>query len=556
MANWMIKPVMDDIEFEYASKMFVCHKADSNYVWTTDGKRIVNTTAAIASISDRMVLLINEEDGGLYGFVSDKSKFVNMVSTGNRCRYLIDKNYPYFSHGLLLVKDTDDNLYYYVNAKGQVLGEGYVAAYPFLNRCASVVAYKDEVKRKETYVKLINTRFDEILMSKNSKPLKSGSFSFISSVSGNKMAICIDGKAVYSYDNNTDDCVRFSTDDSSEKNTYVQLLDKNIIKHTMEGGFYFNTDKGKLMFNDNGQYIGSDWDLPKKQITEKRTEFPKRIDTFENNGLFGIEWNQYNDRRTVLDCQFEEVKTMYDNLAVVKLHGKYGVVAIDNLKSIGIKINDGNPLVFDHAQAEYPMVLDIPTTMHKNDIESIVCTSSTQCDPDLNTINEGYTNRGTMLSLNCVFHAPKNIKTTQTRTDYMMKIKYQGLLTSAMPVTVQTCYNSAYTMELGRTALMNDTVYVELAAVTELDTADIYKVDIELSSDSVMSYRVGRIGNKKFGVKIYDIVSSYTPLVFTIKEEGCAPIAFPYNLTYTRPMARKKGAAKLEAKREEEEVKE
>lgn len=551
VATWMVHPDMDKISLDATNKVFICERGDSIFVWTTEGKCIVKTTEKITSFREGITILYNPENGGVSGFSNRDGAFKRLARIGDQCKYVINEQTAFFSHGLLLVKDTEDGVYYYINKRGETVGEGYLFAYPFQNRCASVIAYQDVNKRKGPYYKLINTRFSEIFMTKNGKPLKSGSFDFISSVSDDKQAVCIDGKSVFLYDNNTDDCTALSTDNSFDKKTFVQLLEKNTKPFVNDDDeLSFATDKGTMFFNVYGQFVSAEWEKQTKNTSNTNsTPFQKYMRVISENSLHGLAWNYNGEHNIVVPCQFDAVSDIFENLAIIHKNGKYGVISVDNVRNIKVDFADASTTKqFKSPTIETALTVQFPGKINHNDIESITCEGRNGCDVMLETQRQNVSSSGSKFTYNCILHSPFDLKETASNYAYPFYIKYQGLKSILYNAYIDAVYQNNHDIRILNTSLIGDTICIDLEAFCTDDSLTQRKISVTVSTQDTVSHQTNKLNGNRYLIKIFDINNRQISLTFFTNEEGLPNIPHNYNVFYTPAIGKKRGT--IEVKRE------
>lgn len=550
VASWKVRPTMDEISFDAVNKVFVGKSGDSTYVWNKEGRQLVGTDCRVTGFREECCLHLDRDNGGLCGFTNIKGDY-RKIGAGDGKRYKVDEHFPYFSFGLLLVYNTDDGLYYYVNKQGKVVSEGYQKAYPFFMRHASVVTFKDAEKKKGTIAKLINTRFEDVEFTRNGKVLKEGAFDFISSVSPERYALCLDGKSFYIYDSSNtldDECVRYSTDNSSDKKTFVNLVDKvfNPVP-TADGGFTISTDQGTMTFDGNAVLVSTDWLKPRRQVEFKSSNLDAYLKPVVEDGLVGLTWNGNGDYGMVMPAQFEEVGDVMERLAIVKLNGKFGIVEGDNLHAVSITLNNGQPLEFTHSTTECIMGVDIPGRVYADDIQEIRSTAGLLCVPDLSRIKRISSNDVSRFTVPCKVSVPKGMSADVSKHTCIFSIKYQDLVVMPSKTEFQTQYRVPFTLALSSPVLNKDTVRFDLDVICDGESSELYNYEAKVVSDANVTCDVKPFSSSRFSIAVSNVKAGETQFDIVVNEEDCPSMTVPYLLTYTP--AEKKVPAKISLQR-------
>lgn len=472
VATWMVAPVMDNIEFDAANKLYIGHREDSTLIWNTEGKQIVKTTKHVTPFMQRLCLL-TDKDNGLYSIVSIDGQSIYQDRNSSKCRYVIDDSFPFFSYGFLLVMDRQDSLYCYINKNGVVRNERFSKAFPFLNRHASVSYFKNPAKRKDEVTKLIDTKFEDVIMQKNGKDIDAGEFDFISSLDENKQAICLSGKQVYSYDYDSDNCTRLTVEDSDGKTSNIQLLSKEY-KHnsTDNGGFSISTNKGKMFFSHNGEFLRGEW-MESKHKPNKDTalKLATSLDTFSYNNLFGITCHRLEkEKAVVLPAQFEEVRDMYstnvyNDLAIVRKNGKYGILLVNNKNNIEIHINKDDTLSYTSDTYRGQLTVTFPFKVNKESLENIVSCGDNTCEVDTASLLENVAISGSKFTLDCVLHLPDYKAGNTSEQKHSFFINYNQLTFDSINCKNQFKYRNSWSVSNPTAYLCGDTVMLNFGII-------------------------------------------------------------------------------------------
>lgn len=546
-ASWMIRPVMDSIELDEANKLLIGHRGDSTIVWTVEGKTIVRTTAQLASFVNGMAVHTDAENNGLYGFSTIEGQYVSINnSAALPCRYVVDERYPYFSYGMLLVKDTETNLYYYINKKGQVIGEGYLRACPYLNRHASVQVYKDPDKAKGCVAKLIDTRQNEVQMTLNGKAVKPGTFDFISSLAGNKTAVCIHKRKVYLYENNTDDCVPFSTDNTSVKTNFVNLKEKELnLVATEDGGFSISTDKGNMYFNSNGQFERGEWQEASAPAPQNTASVPTICRIISEGGTQGLSIAKIVDKNgVILPPQFEDVHALINDLAVVRSNGKYGILRVYSMNSIQADFEQNQPFHYTDSSVEAQLVVSFPFSVSKGDIEAVVSAGATPCVVHTEDAQQNYVKSGSKFTFPCTIGLPENITVTTQKFPLSLCVVYQGIKSAPVETDFDADYVNPLSVVASAPVMRADSAYFHVELLSADAAIDFSDCDIDVTSPASISVAKEQIDDQHFGILVYDLEEGDIPVDIIIRRSGFPAISCPYQLSYTAPVHSEGGKEK------------
>ncbi len=556
VATWMVPPKMDSIRFDVNNKVFFCNRKDTTFIWKSNGTQLIKpTTMHVTPFVNHFCVIIDPQSNGLCGIQPLNGNYKEIDRNNGKCRYIVDAKYPYYSSGFLLVMDTQDSLYHYVLRSGNISKESYAEAYPFINGMASVSYYKNPNKRRNKVAKFINSKFEDIPMQINGKFIDVGEFEFISSLSSlnkEKIAICISGKQVYKYDYKSDDCINLSADGSDNKDSYVKLLNKTIMKEgTSDGGFTISTNKGKMKFSHIGEYEGliTDNFAPViKSSNKKDSEVATNLNTFEENGLLGIIWKpdkEEKEEKIIVPPQFEEVKDKYrggryNDLAVVRKNGKYGILSTISNKEVKFQINNGDTLFFSQDTCRSQLTITYPFKIMRAAIDTIVSCGFNKCEVIMSSSQENVTSSGSKFSFDCIPHLPHSVDGVWDKQTYSFFVKYNDLVSIPYSSSNDVNYKSLLSGVNPFVYLRGDTVMLEFEIVYEKGAQNV--ADAVINGIEQATVEVEKIGKNLFRVWIINFNPGKTEFAIEVKEPNGYSKSFPFLLKY-KPAERKKAAS-------------
>ncbi len=393
----------------------------------------------------------------------NSKRFVDLSSKN----YRIKSGFPYVSEGFLLVILPNYD-YFYVDIEDpdyHVLGPFYEAR-PFFNGLACVREFEDRDKRKPGRIGYLKTDGNMKEFLSLPDPAK---FNFVSSVSKGKSLISY-GKRFYEYYLNGDSVSALVTDPTNPKKTQVRAEDKDVFTELLPGGrenvVYIKN--GELLFDqymrlkkavlpgldtlryEIDEYIAPHYDQILR-MNEDRSQRPNKFGiNFLYTDFFGVK-----DYHELLPPQFEEVRLVRADEAIVKLKGKYGVIKADSTLAFGIKIAPGkdvedirdNFVEFSHGSLRtdikivYPWV--IPNGQGNN--ATVVIPASDDCNVPIDMLKDASNGITNGYEGKCELKVPQDLGVDEFRTHiYEFFLNYQGLVSSSIKVPVIQCFSPTF----------------------------------------------------------------------------------------------------------------
>lgn len=134
-------------------------------------------------------------------------------------------------------------------------------------------------------------------------------------------------------------------------------------------------------------------------------------------------------------------------MIIVKTKEGWGMIEIDESQGFRIRINKGNAIGFRHQKYETNIRVDLPTYISANNTRLYVADGK-GCTIDNTSCEMKNTESGNYVKYNCTLDIPANLPDEVTDVDYSVQVRYEGLLSSVIPVKSKAWYIKYYNVDI------------------------------------------------------------------------------------------------------------
>lgn len=521
--SWVLHPTYDKIK----------PLNNGNFVVSKNGHQgMVNAQEKeILPIKYDKVEFFNGDVGLLYtdnkfvGYTDDQGK-VKDVTALNYKTYIMDR----FSDGYLAVKNPTG--YYYLTTKKELPLGPYTEACPFSEGYAWV-----KVPKSAKHVLDGSYTFD-VLSASTGEPASlmldeydKEDIDFISTSSNGKCIIVLK-KRFYEYNYKTDTLKPLSTDGDGDDKKARVMANERPVKVNFEGDrFSIQFKQGHMTFDPlmrltgityNGQPTQT-FEVPQPPVVTMQS--PISTTTAEGTQLLGLKYLGQD----VLSPQFDAVDRRWDDLALVKQNGRYGVIKFDPRHSCRFTLNGNKNIGFEHKTVNSDVKVICPPYMQL----PLMTLSSLDktCTISIDTRQENTNVETAVLSYDCTLEIPEDIGLEQTKAKARLAINYDGLMFTPAEITFNTWYINKYTVELLSHQLSGDMLTAELRVSNsgQHDGTNYFRdVNIEAEDSVVCSF--SKVTEEIYSANLSGFRESVVRFNVDITEDGCPTITYPFSI--------------------------
>ncbi len=543
VVKWLIPPMYNDIHMANGEKLVITDSLDNKILWTCSGNRLAMTEDQLFSYEEGFAVTTKKGSDVITGFYDKRGKFTHL----SEC--YATYSMPFFSNNYLLVRE--DDLYRFVNTKGEISVEQYAKAYPFSNGYASCNIYGNLQKRKDPYNLLLTKEYEQVHFSYEKKQFDNDDIEFISSINDENIGIVIAKHRLY-YFNGKDKSLSpvFAKKDETNIKNQAKLEDKLALCFSNESDS-ISVLKAKCGKNDrivirfDALMIPisislSDGEYVYKKTPKVQRPFDTELRMTQEGTKYGISW----DSKEILPPQLDNLIACFDDKAFVRLSGKCGMFQVLKDEEFKIIINKGNPIDFRHQKYETTIRLDLPIIISSRNTK-IEIDPNSGCEVDMPSGEKKDTEFGNFIQYNCVLSIPKSLPDEmyndyRNEITYPTQVIYDGLKSPVIPFKVKAWHYKYFNVDVNdsETSIQKGSLSFTFNINAERNPGEaVYPTSVNIQTDSLQC-ELEKISETRYKCKVLTLNEGTNNIVVQILEDGCPPASFPFEVTYTKPSAR------------------
>jgi hypothetical protein len=295
-------------------------------------------------------------------------------------------------------------------------------------------------------------------------------------------------------------------------------------------GYAIQLKQGSLAFDSlmrltGIQYNGQDFkafQVPKKIKQDIKSPF--KCLSFKDTDLLGLSYKE----NAFLPAQFEEVKLLWGNDALVKFEGKYGVVSVDSKNSYRYMLNDNLDIGFEHKAVKTNVKVVCPPYM-KLPLMSLTSYDD-NCLINTDTRKETANVESVVLSYECTLSIPDKIGLERTPCFATIGLNYDGLKFVPREISFNTWYINNYTVELPKHQMENQTLDVDVLVKNNTTSDQAFFKDVAIESEDSISCSITKITEELYNARLSGWKSDKVNFNIDVTEDGCPTITYGFSL--------------------------
>ena len=511
-------------------------------LWSLEGKRLVRTDGDIHPFREGYAVSTKRGTVLVRGFYKDDGSFIP-VPEG----YGVFGPYPFVSNGHLLVKEPVTFFFRFIDKDGTVSPQPFVEALPFFNGYASCSYYLTPEKKKDMIHCLLNSDLKPMVFLLNGKQVAPADIEFISSVNDENIAVVVSKKKVFLFDSDKKALFPLGPvdggDNSKDQARLLGEFEESFV-HEGDSVWILNGKCSKQKFVE----VRFDRFMRPTSIRypDKTREFVQNgrtqqvwhslLNTTIDGGKYGLIW----DDVVVLPPQFEEQPSCFDDKAIVRMDDRYGLLQLDTAQTFHLSMFKGKDIPFKHQTFETTIRLDLPTTIRADRV-SIEMPPDSGCEIDRTSGEFKNTMFGNYVQYDCTLHIPQSLSDDETtEIEYPLHVIYEGLISPLIPFSVKAWHYKYFVVDIieSETALDKGNLSFTFNINAERDQ-DVYPMSVDIQADS-LAYELEKFSEARYKCRVQNLREGVNNIVVRVVEQGCPPVSFPFEITYTKPVAQTK----------------
>ncbi len=542
IAQWLIHPRYDHIAIAEGQGVIITDSIGEQTLWSLEGKRLSTHTTrdSILQFHQGYAVVADRKNmSHIIGFYGIDGRFTKLD-------YLVANSAPRFSDGFLLVKNLDGKYYQFVDASGLPMDYLLVSARPFNHGFASCETYENLQKEKDLYPLLISsTTRQPVTFRYNNEDFKPQDINFISSINDEGKGIVVYKERVYLFDAATKSVVPVyatSTGANNKKDKPVKVMDKQQVVDIAGGNPIIRASGDKnhtitIMLDDMNalrsiqyfdQIVSYEYDIiPPHEysspLNKQRDQYPSMI--------YSLYWGE---SLLVLPSQLDDVGQCYNDKAMVKINGKWGLLKVHPDDDFNVVLNDGKEMPFRHKTLQAPIKLYMPAyvpiketkLVMVNNYDSIgdagcrIEYNSAKITPSRDGQDHGHIEYS--CELDFPSYLPDEISEDKelNAIDYYTQIVYDGLTSPVLPIRAygwQYKYITLKTEDESIDGYGNFTCKLNLEKDIKSANEIEYPLKINIQSDTLIN-NYTKQSEVLYTISVYGLTEGMNTFEVTVKE--------------------------------------
>ena len=254
----------------------------------------------------------------------------------------------------------------------------------------------------------------------------------------------------------------------------------------------------------------------------------------------------YNDKELVRPM-FDEVKRTMTDLAMVRIGQRWGVMGVDSITTFRPLLNGGDTICFRHQSVLSRVSIAVPAYMDASKVRLVVPEGS-----ELTLDEQSRSVEGDIVSYTCELAMPITMLSDGAELSYPVSMDYNGLSFPLMPLTAWGYYETGrFSVDNLSDGTFEGDGYAFTINVKEHNQQpgdEIYPYDVEVMTND-LPYTLTKLSAGKYRCRLNALAKDNNNVYVVVREEGCPPAVFPFEITVKRPAQKVKGPAQVTIKK-------
>lgn len=546
LPKWVISPQNDTLYIKVDNKLIQGEADGKSSIWTMDGLELFTTDDVISPFRDDVATIISRGQSYITGLIDEKGNFTTIP----KMKVAYDR--PYFENDYILCVDNDKYVYIKKDGNKATFPE-VIKGYPFHKGYASFFTYENLEKKKDPHYGYQRADGQPIIYviseNNNQKSIDVKDLSFVSSIGPNGKGVGIIKNKIYWFDPISEifepliwgeeelDKKRQLTLNGDYTQYFMNLPQDTVVINAKYG----KNQYASLKFDKElipTVFTFGDKEYIFQEMSPEEFNYNYTIKENQKDGKYGLSLNS----KAALPEQFEKVGIKYGNKAFVKKNGKWGIVEIIPNVEYTLKLNKGEDIAFRHQKFDTQIRLDLPAAISSKEVR-INIPEETGCIIDKTSRESKDTESGNFVTYNCVLSIPPSLPDTVTTITYQpIDITYDGIELFQVPISIKAWHYKYYNVDPieSETSISNGVASFTLNINAQKNAGESdYPFEVRIEADSI-SVEYEKISETRYKCFVSNLQEGDNSLNIFITEKGCPSSVFPFEITYTKPVPKKK----------------
>lgn len=543
LPKWMINPVNDTVFVKLDNSLLQTVENGTSALWTMDGKKVYTTQGYINAFSEGLATVTDKRTGKYTGFVNTQGRFTALPDPE------VAFDNTGFENGILTCAKDGKTIYYTTDGTALATGD-FHKSYPFHRSFAPFLTYSNPEKNKDPHYGYITTDGSQpayyTLTKGEARPVDPRNIQFLSGIASNGRGLGVIKDRLYWFDTKDKIFVPFLwgpeelkkkrhlTLAANYENYFLNLPNDTVCIIAKYGKNSF----AQLKFDTNllPVEIALDDTLMTFRETVPAAVVYKTPLTPYGDVLKGLEYRT----EAILPPQFSDTGLAYGNRVFVKSGSYWGVLEILPQDNYRLRLNKGRDVAFRHQRFETQLRLDLPEAISAKDAR-IDIPGHTGLYIDKTSRETKDTESGNFVTYNCVLGIPGSLPDTITTLSYSpVTVSYEGLKLFDTRLDIKAWHLKYYNVDPidSETSISNGlaTFTLNINAQKNAGESD-YPFDVRIEADSI-NVEYEKLSETRYKCLVSNLLEGNNNLNIIVTEQGCPPSVFPFEIYYTRPVAK------------------
>lgn len=546
LPRWVVNLANDTLFVKVDNSIIEGRSNSSSLLWNMDGKLLYSTDNSILPFKDNVATVQMKGQPVIIGLIDQEGKYTALPNLS------IAYDNPYYENGYILCLDDGKQAFYGKDGTRASFPE-VAKFYPFHKGYAPFFTYTQLEKKKEPhygYFKSDGTQVEYVLSDKGAlKSVEPKDIDFVSGIGSNGKGVAVIKNKIYWFDADTEIFEPFlwGTEASEKKrhlnisgnyeSYFLNLPSDTVIIYAKYGKNQF----AELKFDKELMPVTFSFKDDVLDFIEKPSagyDYESDLMSYGEPGDWGLSFKS----KEVLPRQFEEVGIRYENKAFVKMSGKWGIIEIVPDMDYTLMLNKGEDIAFRHQKFETQIRMDLPAKISAKEAR-IDIPAKTGCLIDKTSRENKDTESGNFVTYDCVLNIPPSLPDTVTEITYEpVDVTCDGISLFGKPITVKAWHLKYYNVDpIESETSISDGVLsltVNINVQRNVGEGD-YPFEVRIEADSC-SVAYEKISETRYKCLVSNLQEGNNNLNFFVKEKGCPPSIFPFEILYSKPVPKKR----------------
>ena len=238
----------------------------------------------------------------------------------------------------------------------------------------------------------------------------------------------------------------------------------------------------------------------------------------------------------LLPPQFESVRPVADDMALVQKEGKWGLLKVDEKRRFRLSVNKGMEVGFRHHVFDTRIRVDLPTFISSTNT-TLVADKESGCLIDRRSWDGVDSESGNYVEYDCRLNIPSQLTDEVSTVTYPVTVVYDDIRSAVIDMPVQAWHVKYYTVDIAEAdAKLNNGAYTFIVNIEKDHIPGEMDYPFSVSVDAKgLKYELVKVSETRWRCKLLSLKQGLNTVNVEIMEQGCPPKIYPFEVTYQKP---------------------